>query len=83
MFYPTLIVDHKLSSENENTFPMNSFLPGDVTYADAVKSVERFLIGHRQNGIVILADSITRSKRVDTDFNRELDTDCAKFQAVI
>ena len=68
MFYPTLIVDHKLSSENEHTFPMNSFVPGDVTYADVVKSVKRFLIGHRQNGIVILADSITRSKRV-RDFN--------------
>ena len=39
------------SSENENTFSMNSFVSGDVTYVDAVKSVKRFLFEHRRNGI--------------------------------
>lgn len=39
------------SSENENTFSMNSFVSGDVTYVDAVKSVKRFLFEYRRNGI--------------------------------
>ena len=30
------------SSENENTFSRNNFVPGDVTYADAAKSVVIF-----------------------------------------
>ena len=31
------------SSENENTFPINTFVPGDITYADAVKPAVKFL----------------------------------------
>ena len=42
-------------SENDNTFPRNNFVPGDVTYADTTKSVKRSLTGHRKNRIVILA----------------------------
>ena len=61
------------SSENENTFPRNNFVPGDVTYADATKSVKKSLTGHRQNEIVFFGDSITRRIRLK-DFNRELHT---------
>ena len=58
------------SSENENTFPRNNFVPGDVTYAYAAKSVKRSLTGHRQNRIVIFGCSVTRRIRI-RDFNRE------------
>ena len=51
------------------------------TYADAVKSVKRFLTGNSQNRIVIFADSITRSKRV-RDFNRKLENGCVQFQTI-
>ena len=61
------------SSENENTFPRNNFVPRDVTYADATKFVKKSLTGHRQNEIVIFGDSITRRIRL-RDFNRELHT---------
>ena len=67
------------SSKNENTFPRNNFVPGDVTCADAAKSVKRSLTGHRQNRIVIFGDSITRRIRVG-GFNRELDTGNAKIR---
>ena len=66
-------------SENDNTFPRNNFVPGDVTYADATKSVKRSLTGHRKNRIVIFGDSITRRIRV-RDFNSELDTGHAKIR---
>ena len=60
------------SSENENTFPRNNFVPGDVTYEDAAKSVKRSLTGDRQNRIVIFGGRITR--RMQTrDFIRELE----------
>ena len=51
-------------SENDNTFPRNNFVPGEVTYADAAKSVKISLTGHRKNCIVIFGDSITRRIRV-------------------
>ena len=41
------------SSENENTFPMNNFAPGDVTYADTYDvTYDR----HRQNYLVIFGE---------------------------
>ena len=67
-------------SENDNTFPRINFVPDDVTYADATKSVKRFLTVHRKNRIVIFGDSITRRIRV-TDFNSELDTGHAKIRS--
>ena len=67
------------SSENENAFPRNNFVSGDVTYADTAKSAKRSLTGYTQNRIVIFGDSITRSLRV-RDFNRELNTDYAKIR---
>ena len=66
-------------SENHNTFLRNNFVPGDVTYADATKSVKRSLTGHVKNRIVIFSDSITRRIRV-RDFNSELDTGNAKIR---
>ena len=57
-------------SENDNSFPRNNLVPGDVTYADATKSVKRSSTGHRKNRIVIFGDSITRRIRV-RDFNSE------------
>ena len=85
MFCPALIVRPHVvnhSSEYENTFPMNSLVSGDITYMDAVKSVKRFLMEHRPNGIVNFADSITLNKRV-SDLNRKLGTGCVKFQTTI
>ena len=58
---------------------MNRFVPVNVTYADAVKSVERSLSRHRQNSIVIFGDIITCKIRV-TEFNREFDTGHAKIK---
>ena len=66
-------------SENDNTFPRNNFAPGDVTYADATKSVKRSLTGDRKNRIVIFGDSMFRRIRV-RDFNSELDTGHAKIR---
>ena len=66
-------------SEIDNTFPRNNFVLGDITYADATKSVKRSLTGHRQNRIAIFGDSITRRIRV-RDFNSELDTGHAKIR---
>ena len=60
-------------SENDNTFLRNNFVPGDVTYADAAKS----LTGHRKNRIEIFGNSITPRVR---DFNSELDTGHAKIR---
>ena len=68
----------KKSSENENAFPRNNFVSGDVTYADTAKSAKRSLTGHTQNRIVIFGDSIICS--LDRDFNRELNTDYAKIR---
>ena len=67
------------SSENENTFPRNNFVPGYVTYADASNSVKRSFTGHRQNRIVIFGDSITCRIQV-RDFNRESDTGHAEIR---
>ena len=66
-------------SENNNTFPWNNFVRGDVTYADATKSVKRSLTGHRKNRIIIFGDSITRRVQV-RDFNSDLDTGHAKIR---
>ena len=77
------IVDHNVVnnfSENENTFPRNKIVPGDVTYADAVKPVKKSLTGHRQNRIVIFGDTITRRRIRVRDFIRELDTGHAKIR---
>ena len=56
------------SSENENAFPGNNFVP-----------VKRSLTGHTQNRIVIFGDSITCRIRVG-DFNRELNAGHAKIR---
>ena len=66
-------------SKNDNSFPKNNFVPGDVTYADATKSIKRSLTGHKKNRIVISGDSITHRIRAK-DFNRELDTGYAKIR---
>ena len=67
------------SSENENTFPRNKFVPGYVTYADAANSVKRSFTGHRQNRIVIFGNSITCRIQV-RDFNKESDTGHAEIR---
>ena len=68
--------------ENDNTFPRNNFVPGDIIYADATKSVKRSLTGHIRNRIVNFGDSITRRIRA-RDFNRELDTGRAKIRTLL
>ena len=67
------------SSGNDNTFSKNNFVPGDVTYADATKSIKKSLTRHRKNRIVIFGDSITRRIRV-RDFSSELHTVHAKVR---
>ena len=67
------------SSENENNFRMNNFLPGDVTYADDSMSVNRYLTGHRRNCIVIFDDIITERIQV-RDLIRELEAGHVKIK---
>ena len=66
-------------SENDNAFPRNNFVPGNVTYADATKSVERSLTRHRKNHVVIFGNSITRRIRM-RNFNSESDTGHARIR---
>lgn len=68
------------SSENENIFPRNIVVPGDITHAG--KSVKRSLTGNRQNLIVIFGDCITRKIRVG-GFSRELGTGHAKIKTFL